>query len=73
MGPGIGLEIGNTFFPYTPDDSFAYFSNRPADRDVIEILIKAGYIDCMHSYGDGLARDRMLFELWRRLNVADAK
>ena len=53
MGLGIGLEIGNTFFPYTPDDSFAYFSSRPADRDVIETLIKAGYIDCLHSYGDG--------------------
>jgi len=53
IGPGIDLEIGNSFFPYTPDDSFAYFSSRPADREVIETLIKAGYVDCMHSYGDG--------------------
>jgi len=57
VGPGIGLEIGNSFFPYTPDDSFAYFSSRPADREVIETLIKTGYIDCLHSYGDG-ARSR---------------
>ncbi len=53
MGPGLGLEIGNTFFPYTPDDSFGYFSSRSTDRQVIETLIKAGYIDCIHSYGDG--------------------
>jgi hypothetical protein len=53
MGPGIGLEIGNSFFPYTLDDSFAFFSSRPADREVIETLISAGYIDCLHSYGDG--------------------
>ena len=57
MGPGIGLEIGNSFFPYTDEDSFAYFSSRSDDREVIEAFIKAGYIDCMHSYGDG-ARSR---------------
>lgn len=54
MGPGIGLEIGNSFFPYTSDDSFGYFSSRPEDRNVIETLIKAGYIDCLHSYGNGV-------------------
>ncbi len=54
MGTGVGLEIGNSFFPYTPDDSFAYFSGRAADREVIEAFIKAGYIDCLHSYGDGV-------------------
>lgn len=53
MGPGIGLEIGNTFFPYAKGDDFGYFSSRPRDRDVIETMIKAGYIDCIHSWGDG--------------------
>lgn len=53
MEQGLGLEIGNSFFPYTPDDSFGYFSSRPADREVIETLIKSGYIDCLHSFGDG--------------------
>ena len=53
MGPGVGLEIGNSFFPYTPNDSFGYFSSRAVDREVIETLIKSGHIDCMHSYGDG--------------------
>ena len=54
MGPGLGLEIGNSFFPYTPDDSLAYFSSRPADRDTLETLIAAGYVDCIHSFGDGV-------------------
>ncbi|MHB0875988.1 MAG: hypothetical protein ACYC5O_08090 [Anaerolineae bacterium] len=54
-GPGIGLEIGNTFFPYTPDDTLSYFSSRPAERETIRALVQAGYIDCLHSYGDGVA------------------
>jgi len=54
LGSGIGLEIGNSFFPYTPDDSFAFFSSRRGDQDVIITLIKAGYIDSIHSYGDGV-------------------
>ena len=52
-GIGLGLEIGNSFFPYTDDDSFALFSKRSEDRAVIEALIKTGYIDTIHSYGDG--------------------
>lgn len=52
MGPGIGLEIGNTFFPLTPDGSFSYLSGRPSDRALLRDFIKAGYIDCIHSYGD---------------------
>ena len=53
MGSGVGLEIGNTFFPYPLDDDFGYFSSRSHDREVIETMIKAGYIDCIHSWGDG--------------------
>lgn len=53
MGPGLGLEIGNSFYPFTPDDSFAYRSSRPRDRKVIETLIRAGYIDCIHAFGEG--------------------
>ena len=54
LGIGIGLEIGNSFFPYTPDDSFSFFSSRREDQEVILTLIKAGFIDCIHSYGDGI-------------------
>jgi hypothetical protein len=53
LGPGLGLEIGNSFFPYSADDSFAYFSSRPQDRETLRRFIRAGYVDCLHSYGDG--------------------
>jgi len=68
LGPGVGLEIGNSFFPSTPDDSFAYLSSRPLDREVIRALIQAGYIDCIHSYGDGLSTRS---EVLRILEILD--
>lgn len=52
LGPGIGLEIGNSFLPNRVKDTFAYFSSRPNDRAIIKDFIKAGYIDCIHSYGE---------------------
>ena len=57
IGQGLGLEIGNSFFCHTPDDSFAFFSSRPRDQELIKAFIKAGYLDCLHSFGDG-ARTR---------------
>jgi hypothetical protein len=61
MGPGLGLEIGNSFFPLTHDDTVSYLSSRPTDRAIIGDFIKMGYIDCMHSYGDGApSRDDVL-------------
>lgn len=53
MGHGLGLEIGNSFYPFAPDDAFAYCSSRSRDRVVIETMIRAGYIDCMHAFGEG--------------------
>ena len=55
-GPGVGLEVGNTFFPYAPDGSIAYLSSGAAERDAIRTLIHAGYVDCVHSFGDGVDR-----------------
>lgn len=61
LGPGLGLEIGNSFFPYTADDTFAYFSSRPEDRETLRRFILSGYVDCIHSYGDGAhTRDDIL-------------
>ncbi|MFX0140056.1 MAG: hypothetical protein ACFFDN_40815 [Candidatus Hodarchaeota archaeon] len=59
VGEGIGLEIGNSFFMYAKGNSkdFSYLSENPLDRIVIRKFIKAGYIDCLHSFGDGM-KDR---------------
>jgi len=55
MGKGLGLEIGNSFFMYS-DNSFSYFgdsNNGPSSgAETIRKFIKAGLIDCLHSYGD---------------------
>ncbi|HZK67401.1 MAG TPA: hypothetical protein VFD42_07665 [Chloroflexota bacterium] len=55
MGQGVGLEIGNSFFPLTPDGSFSYLSSGREDRETLDTLIQAGYVDALHSYGDGAA------------------
>ena len=51
MGVGVGLDIGNSFFPYDDSNYFSYFSNNPIDKIVIQKMIKAGYIDSIHSWG----------------------
>jgi len=61
MGEGIGLEIGNSFYFYDKGDEFSYFGDDESARRVIIDLIRAGYIDCLHSYGDGATnRDEIL-------------
>lgn len=51
MGKGVGLEIGNSFFFYDNEGDFSYFSHDERARRVIIDLMRAGYIDCLHSYG----------------------
>jgi len=60
MGPGLGLEIGDTFWMYSthPEntDAFSYFEGTTTDlskyAEVMRKLIWAGYIDCLHTYGN---------------------
>ena len=52
MGPGVGLETGNTIYFDMPPDQFAYWNTDDAGRDMIRALIRSGHIDCLHSYGD---------------------
>lgn len=52
MGPGIGLEIGNSIYFDMPPDQFAYWNTSDAGRAMIQALIRSGHIDCLHSYGD---------------------
>lgn len=52
MGAGLGLDIGNSFFFYEPPaDAISYFQGGLDVADNFIRLIKAGYIDTMHSYG----------------------
>jgi hypothetical protein len=57
MGPGVGLEAGNSIFFLMPAGQFSYFGTDDAGRDMVRALIRSGHIDCLHSYGDN-ARTR---------------
>lgn len=57
MGPGVGLEVGNTIYFDMPSNQFAYWNTDEAGREMVWALIRSGHIDCLHSYGD-LARTR---------------
>lgn len=52
MGPGVGLELGNSIFFLMPDNQFSYFGTDEAGREMVRAMIRSGHIDCLHSYGD---------------------
>ena len=60
LGPGLGLEIGDSFWfydqPNTPDTAFSIFEhdNKTSSRfaEPIRELIKQGWLDVLHSYGN---------------------
>jgi hypothetical protein len=52
LGPGVGLEVGNSLYFDMPSDEFAYWNTPDAGRTMVRALIHSGHIDCLHSYGD---------------------
>ncbi len=52
MGPGVGLEVGNSIYFDMPKGQFAYWNTDDSGREMVRSLIKSGHIDCLHSYGD---------------------
>lgn len=52
MGPGVGLEVGNSIYFDMPPGQFAYWNTDDAGREMVRALIHSGHIDCLHSYGD---------------------
>lgn len=57
MGPGVGLEVGNSIYFDMPPNQFAYWTTDDVGREMVCRLIQSGHIDCLHSYGD-FARTR---------------
>ena len=77
MGPGVGLEVGNSIYFDMPPGQFAYWNTDDAGREMVRTLIRSGHIDCLHSYGalatarghagralDELARHNCRLEVW---------
>jgi len=52
MGQGVGLEVGNSIYFDMPPGQFAYWNTDDTGREMVRTLIRSGYIDCLHSYGD---------------------
>ena len=52
MGPGAGLNVGNSIYFDMPQDQFAYWNTDDTGRAMVQQLIRSGHIDCLHSYGD---------------------
>jgi len=52
MGPGVGLEVGNTlFFDMAPGEA-AYWNADEGSRARLRVLMRSGHVDCIHSFGD---------------------
>jgi len=56
IGPGVGLEIGNSIYFDMAPNQFAYWNTDDVGREMIRALIRSGHIDCLHSYGDFAGR-----------------
>jgi hypothetical protein len=52
MGPGLGLEVGNTMYFDMPKGQFSYWNAGEKGRDIVRLLMRSGHIDCLHSFGD---------------------
>jgi hypothetical protein len=69
MGPGVGLEVGNSIYFMMPIDQYSYFGTDQAGREMARTLMHSGHIDCLHSYGSNARTrrdaERVLSELVR--------
>ncbi len=52
LGSGFGLEVGNSLYFDMPPSQFSYWNADARARARIHALIRAGFIDCLHSFGD---------------------
>lgn len=52
MGPGVGLEVGNTIYFDMAPGQFSYWNTDERNRERLRALMRSGHIDCLHSYGD---------------------
>jgi len=73
MGPGVGLEVGNSIYFDMPPEQFAYWNTDDAGREMVRSLIRSGHIDCLHSYGDLATRREHAARALDELNRNECK
>jgi hypothetical protein len=73
MGPGVGLEVGNSIYFDMPPEQFAYFNTSDEGREMIRRLIKSGHVDCLHSFGDLAATRRHAARALEELDRYDCR
>ncbi len=52
MGPGVGLEVGNSIHFRAIAPQFSYWDTDDAGREMVRTLIRSGHVDCLHSFGE---------------------
>jgi len=52
MGPGVGLEVGNSIHFRAKARRFSYWDTDDTGREMVRTLIRSGHIDCLHSFGE---------------------
>jgi hypothetical protein len=52
MGPGLGLEVGNSIYFDMAPDRFSYWNSDETARAFVRAMIRSGHVDCIHSFGD---------------------
>jgi len=52
MGPGVGLEVGNSIHFRAIPPQFSYWDTDDAGREMVRTLIHSGHVDCLHSFGE---------------------
>jgi hypothetical protein len=52
VGTGVGLEVGNSMYFDMPAEQFSYWNTDDGGRSAIRDLMRAGYVDVLHSFGD---------------------
>ena len=73
MGPGVGLEVGNSIYFDMPPGQFAYWNTNDFGRKMVRTLIRSGHIDCLHSYGDLATKRKHAIRALDELNHYDCK
>lgn len=52
MGPGVGLEVGNSLYFDMASGQLSYWNTDDAGRAAFKTMIWSGHIDVLHSFGD---------------------